>query len=197
MKKIFTILTVVALTATISFAQTFGVKAGTSLASWYGADVDSDDKVLKPGMAIGAFAQFGDDTKRLTSELLFIQKGVKYAADGDYMSYNMNYLEANTMGNFFVSDNISLNAGIYLGLHLGSSITVKIDGDKDSESIDSDDDDTRPMDFGSNFGLTFWLNDAMSIDARYGLGILSLDEDGDFEASNSTIQISFGYAFGN
>ena len=207
MKKLFTMLTVVALTTTISFAQTFGAKVGTSLASWYGADVE--DAEMKVGIHVGGFATFGDDAMRLTTEVVYNQRGVK-ASDsfddgwGDIVkteqTINLNYLDVNAIGNYFVSDNLSLNAGIGVGLYMGGTYESKVtylgSSTTDSGSFDSDD-GFRGMDLASNFGLTFYINDVMHIDARYGMGLLSLDEDGDIDIYNSTIQLSFGYAFGN
>jgi|TARA_B110000196_G_C20867227_1_gene530308 hypothetical protein len=194
MKKLIIILFAGLLTFSLS-AQQFGVRGGISLASIYGSDADDiDDKtIMNPGIIIGGFGQFGEDNIRTTVELLYIQKGFKIADDGDYMRAAANYLETNIMGNFFVSDMISLNGGVYLGYLSGVTLIYKIDGDKDSESADLDDDDRR-IDFGSNLGVTFYLNDAMNIDIRYGLGLIGLDEDVDL--FNSTIQISFSYAFG-
>ena len=194
MKKLITILFAGLLTLSLS-AQQFGAKGGISLASVYGGDVDDDLTILNPGIMIGGFGQLGDDNIRTTVELLFIQKGAKMADDGDYLRLVHNYLDLNVMGNFFVSDAVSLNAGLYLGYFMSGKMVAKFDGDKESESYDDMDGFNR-IDFGSNFGATFYLNDAMNIDVRYGLGLSKLDEDGDGDVYNNSIQISFGYAFG-
>ncbi len=196
MKKLITILFAGLLTLSLS-AQQFGAKGGISLASVYGSDADDiDDKtIMNPSLIIGGFGQFGDDDIRTTIELLFIQKGLKVEDDGDYARLIHNYLDVNAMGNFFVSDAVSLNAGIYLGYFMSGKGVAKVDGDKDTDSYNDDQmDEFNRMDFGSNFGATFYLNDVMNIDVRYGLGLTQLDEDGDL--FNSSVQISFGYLFG-
>ena len=197
MKELIIILFAGLLTFSLS-AQQFGAKGGVALASVYGSDVDDIENktIMNPGIMIGGFGQFGDDNIRTTIELLYIQKGIKLADDGDYYRAIHNYLDANVMGNFFVSDAVSLNGGLYLGYFMSGKHVSKFDGDKDSESYDDDDmDDFNRIDLGSNFGATFFLNDVINIDVRYSLGLLKLDDEGDDLFYNS-IQISVGYMFG-
>lgn len=197
MKKLITLLFASLLTCSLS-AQEYGVKGGIALASVYGSDADDiDDKtIMNPGIMIGGIAQFGDDDIRKTIELLYIQKGARAADDGDYFRLVHNYLDVNFMGNYFTSDAVSLNAGVYLGYFMSGKAVSKFDGDKDTDSYNDDDmDDFNRIDLGSNFGVTFFLDDAISIDVRYSLGILKLDEDGDTDLFNNSIQLSVGKMF--
>ena len=193
MKRIITLIFVIFITSTIS-AQTYQAKLGTSLSSWYGSDVETNDMtILNPGILIGGGVTLGDfgDSRRTSVELLYSQKGAKYANNDVSLRYITSYLEINGMTYFLVTDQVSLGAGIYTGFLSSIKAVSVVDGDKETESADVEDWTDRPVDFGSNFGVKFHVNEQMDIDLRYGLGVLGLDED--LEAYNSTIQISFSY----
>ena len=203
MKKIFTILTVVALTTTVSFAQ-FSVKAGLNMANIVSNDDDSDNG-MKLGMIIGtnynaelsdamsldvsvAFKQSG--TKE-TMEMSETNGGITVKQEGS-MTYALNYLDISPSLSFNVSDAMTLSVGPYLAFAMGgkatSEYTVTISGGgssldgsettSESESIkfgDGDEDDgIKSMDFGINIGTTYSINDAMSVSAGYALGLTNL-----------------------
>ena len=76
MKKLFTTICAALLTFSLS-AQTFGGKAGIVSGTWYGEDVESDDKsIVNPGILIGGSVTWGNfgDSRRTSLELLYSQK---------------------------------------------------------------------------------------------------------------------------
>jgi|TARA_B110000858_G_scaffold103541_1_gene118679 hypothetical protein len=203
MKKIFTILTVFALTTTVSFAQ-FGIKAGLNLANIVNNDDDTDNGI-KLGMIIGAnYNAELSDAMSLDVSVAFKQSGTKETSSESSggvttegsAAYALNYIDISPSLSFNVSDAMSLSVGPYLAFAMSGKITDEetisgagsgIDGTTStSESIEFGEatlqgafDGTGPdgisaMDFGINIGTTFSINDAMSVSAGYALGLTNL-----------------------
>ena len=100
-----------------------------------------------------------------------------------------NYLEANAMGNFYISDNSSINGGVYIGYLTSATRTTTTGGTSSTEDLEFASEDRR-VDFGANFGVSLYLTKALQLDARYGHGRLSISEDE--ELFNRTIQFTIG-----
>ena len=202
MKKFFTILTVVALTTTISSAQVqWGATVGLNMAnvSYSGSgDMDTD---MRLGIRLGVTADITlSDAMSLNTGLIYSVKGFAYEVEVfNYYSYNVskvdadlsfNYLEIPLHVSFAVSDVVSLKAGPYLGIFMGGTQTL----DGDSESMD--DDGFNAMDIGLTLGTSFNVSEVISIDAGYQMGLTQLDEDGESDLTNSNILIGMTYSFG-
>ncbi len=225
MKKLFTILAVVSLATTTSFAQ-FSAKAGLNMANITTNDDDADNG-MKLGLIIGGnYSVEMSDNMNLDIAVTFKQSGTKQTSESSTggitvkSSYTvaLNYLDISPSLSYLASDAFALSFGPYLAYAMSgnveSEITISgggsgIDGTTtDSESIkfgDGDDDDgIKAMDFGINIGATYSVSDAMSVSAGYSLGLSNLvylDDDidyGDDEPSlkNTGIYIAFGYTFG-
>ena len=190
MKKLFTILTVIALTTTTSLAQAqFGATAGLNMANVSGDDDMEGD--MKMGMHVGVSASFElSDAMTLKTGALYSMKGMQESLDGETLKFNLDYIEIPVNLSFAVSDQMSLMAGPYIGLLM--SAKVMYDGD---ELFDLKD-DMRAMDFGINIEAGFAVTEVISINAGYQMGLTSLDEDGDGDAKNSNILIGMTYSFG-
>ena len=187
MKKLFTILTVVALSTTISFAQAqFGATAGLNMSNVSGDDMDVD---MKMGMHVGVSASFElSDVMTLKTGALYSIKGAQTDFGDEILKFNLSYIEIPANLSFAVSDQMSLMAGPYFGLLMGATMTI----DGESEDLD----DVAGMDFGINIGAGFSVSETISINAGYQMGLTSIDEDGDGDAKNSNIHIGMTYSFG-
>ena len=200
MKRFFAILTVVILTTTIASSQArIGMKAGNTLSNVYGDDVTNTD--MRFGFHTGMFFQFGNDRVKYGLETLWNQKGFnsEYTYDvydplGGYyyivsedVTFTLNYLYVNNNLSIFVADPVSLNIGLQLGLFLG--------GNAEGETLDYD--DVTALDLGINSGVTWWINDAINVEARYTLGLLDVPWESSVSFYNSAIQLSIGWAFVN
>ena len=201
MKKLFTILTVVALTTTISFAQAqFGIKAGLNIAA-VGSSEDGGPEDTRMGMQLGGIAMFDlSDAIQLRTGLTYSQKGAAFAKETGMetdLIYAMDYLEVPIDFAFMLGDGgFSLSAGPYLAFLM--SANAKYDGK--STNINEDNDLINGMDFGLNIGTSFLVNEQILIDARYGMGLSDISNDdylGDEVSVNGVLQISVGYVFGN
>jgi hypothetical protein len=193
MKKIFTILTVVALTTTVSFAQ-FSAKAGLNMANIVSNNDDADNG-MKLGMIIGGnYAMELSDAMSLDVSVAFKQSGTKESDEetSGGVTYKasqtvaLNYLDISPSLSFNVSDAMSLSVGPYLAFAMSGNVksewSAKGNGvdesESDSEAIDfgdgDDDDGIKAMDFGLNIGASYSINDAMSVSAGYALGLTNL-----------------------
>ena len=200
MKKLFTILTVVALTTTVSFAQVqFGIKAGFNNSAVGSSDSDMNEAISsKSGMQFGGVAMFElSDAVQLRTGALYSQKGATLDFLGADLIYALDYLEVPVDFAFMLGDGgFSLSAGPYLAFLMGAN--AKYDGE--SENINEDNDNFNGMDFGLNLGTSFLINEQILIDARYGMGLMDITNDdtmGDEVSVNGVLQISVGYVFGN
>ena len=213
MKKITVLLIAIVLSNNV-FSQ-IGIKAGLNLSNVYGEDkifLDDDfSNPLKAGLRMSVFSQFGDGPYKLTIETGFSQKGfIMKDEEQDALgsvkaksSYNINYLDLNSTVNFFVSDFISINTGLGIGVALNGKAKLEFydeTGIYEGVFQDNTDDaeigeDISAFDLGLLLGSTFYLNENFLIDANYYLGLLTLDPDGDDSLFNHVIVVSLGYAF--
>jgi opacity protein-like surface antigen len=193
MKKLFTILTVIALTTTVSYAQ-FSAKAGLNMANIVSNDNDSENG-MKLGMIIGGnYAMELSDAMSLDVSLTFKQSGTKESDEETSGGVTMkstqtialNYLDVSPSLSFNVSDAMSLSVGPYVAFALSGNLKWEYsaegngvdESESDSEAIDfgdgDDDDGIKAMDFGLNIGASYSINDAMSVSAGYALGLTNL-----------------------
>jgi hypothetical protein len=191
MKKLFTILTVVALTTTVSFAQVqFGIKAGFNNSAVGSSDSDMNEAISsKSGMQFGGIAMFElSDAIQLRTGAIYSQKGATLL---DEITFALDYLEVPADFAFMLGDGgFALSAGPYFAFLMSSK--VKLDGE--SEDME----DMNSLDIGLNFGASYLVNEQILIDARYGMGLTNISSDSDSEETmlNGALQISVGYVFG-
>jgi hypothetical protein len=207
MKKIFTILTVVALTTTVSFSQTqWGGTVGLNMANISGSDADVfSDKESRLGIRVGlTFSKELSDVVTLNSGVLYSVKGLKYKfivfdydafgnlyAIGDLEAdFSVNYIELPVNFAFSLAEQFSLTAGFYSAILVGTSSTV------DGRDFDIGTEDLTTIDVGINLGAQVSLTDAISIHAGYQMGLIALDEDGETNMKNSNILVGMTYSFG-
>ena len=194
MKKLFTILTVVALTTTMSFAQAqFGTVVG--LNSTAVGSSDSDDGLAmeegRIGMRLGGVAHIPlSDVMQLRTGLIYTQKGASDSeTDGGYttdVTLKLDYLEIPIEMAFKLGDAFTLNAGPYIAFAMNKSASI----DTDVPGAEAEialmegilsamvDDNVGGMDFGLNFGASYTIAETYMIGAHYGLGLMDiLDEE--------------------
>jgi len=191
-------LSVVALTTTISFAQAqFGIKAGLNSSAIGSSDADWNElSSSKMGMQFG-FATtipFGD-VVQLRTGAIYSQKGTTL----DYLNTDVimavDYLEVPADFAFMLGDGgFALSAGPYFAFLM--SAQVKADGESDDIE-----DVVSAMDIGLNFGASFTIAESSIIDVRYGMGLTNLNTSTDALAGedvwlNGCFSVSYAYMFG-
>ena len=200
MKKLITIICTGLLTLSLS-AQQYGVKAGLDLTN---LNLSSADTSVTFDMGSGySFGVFGiielSDVLQLKPELLYSHRTTSSSADifgiPFEVTINMDYIEVPINLGYMVSDQITINAGPYLGLLLSATGTVDVLGQIEETDMKED---SHSMDYGMNVGVSYNINESMVINAGYALGLSSInDDDSDDSLTWSAIKISFGYIFGN
>ena len=197
MKRLFTILSVIMLTFSVS-AQEFGVQAGMNMANLSGEDMETD---MKMGIFGGVIAVFSlTDVMTLETGALYSEKGAQdeeiEEEIGIKMSLAFSYIVIPLNIAYSVSDQISLIAGPYVGLLM--SANSKMSGEFLGQTIDEEEDikeDIANMDFGINIGASFSINESISVGVGYQLGLADIGSEGDFDATHSNIHIGMSYSF--
>ena len=196
MKKLFTILTLVALTTTISFAQAqFGIKAGFNSSAIGTSESESNEMMSsRIGLQFGGVATIPfTDAVQLRTGAIYNQKGATIDFLESDITLAIDYLEVPVDFAFMLGDGgFALSAGPYFAFLMSSK--VKFDGESE------DFDDAKAMDVGLNFGVSFTIQESMIIDARYGMGLTNLSDDStladDYVELNGVLSVSFAYMFG-
>ena len=164
-------------------AQSFGLKGGIALTNFTGSDADLLDAKSRTGVFLGAFMKLGEENIEWMPEALFHQKGAK--EDGGDGSLVMNYIDIGVNGLFHINDEFALAIGPYVG--------YAASGTADGESI-TDWEYMNRVEFGSNLGAIYNVNDLLHLDLRYGIAFTDIGKE--VSIRNSSIQIGVGYVFG-
>jgi hypothetical protein len=164
-------------------AQSFGLKGGVAITNFIGSDADQLDAESRTGVFLGAFMKFGEGNIEWMPEVLFHQKGA--AEDGGDGELIMNYLDIGVNGLFHINDELALAIGPYMGYAVSGII--------DGESI-TDWEYVNRIEFGTNLGAIYNINDLLHLDLRYGIAFTDVIEE--VSIRNSSIQIGIGYVFG-
>ena len=230
MKKLLLLIAIIA--GTSLFAQeltSYGVKAG--LAYGGGKTTDADyNSLFKPTVAftIGAFAEFKfSDQFGVRPELNFLQ--TKFKGTGEDVQFNelfgglkvnneingtRNYLNIPVLVEYYVMDELSINAGPYVSFLMSAKDDGKFTlyhpllGEQVAVSDNEDvKDNYKSTDFGLALGATYNLDNGLFIDARYNLGLNDQDAktkgttsgsglgQADYAIHNRIAQFTLGYRF--
>jgi hypothetical protein len=182
MKKYIIIVVSFFLVSSIS-AQSFGLKGGIALTNFIGSDAVELNSESRMGVFLGAFMKLGEGNIEWMPELLFHQKGAKEVNGTG--SLVVNYLDIGVNGLFHINDELALAIGPYMG--------YAASGTTENGSI-TDWDSVNRIEFGTNLGALYNINDLLHLDLRYGFGFTDVKED--VSLRNSSIQFGVGYIFG-
>ncbi|MFV0565153.1 MAG: porin family protein [Flavobacteriaceae bacterium] len=213
MKKVNVLLIVIFSMALTLSAQEIkiGAKAGANLSSLTG---DVDGVKSKIGFHAGGMVEIPVSGQfYVQPELLFSAQG--YKVDSNDAVGTMNYLSLPVIGKYYVTDNLSIEAGPQIGYLL--SANVKIDDDDDdgiiidqtklkmsgkkaaaaaSSSTKQDTKDYfKSIDFSLGFGLGYKFDLGINVSARYNLGLSNISDDSEESLKTSVFMFSIGYYF--
>lgn len=216
MKRLLFVLLGVVVSSIGVFAQAqFGVKAGLNFSnmSVKVAGEIVDDIKFKPGISIGAFADFGlTDLFAIETGLTLENKGFK--TEEEEKLYGKKIEETTTMNVIYAIvpvqarlnfSNFYVLAGPYFGIGLSGKIRVKTtyDGEteKDDDSIefgnDAEESDMKRMDVGLGLGAGCEIADNLGVRLGYDLGLSNLAPGGDSKnkMKNGSVNISATFKF--
>ncbi|MCD4820245.1 MAG: PorT family protein [Candidatus Cloacimonetes bacterium] len=199
MKKSIFLFVLIVLLGTSLFANGIvgkGVKLGFNFAKIDGNDVEINFD-SKLGFIIGGFAIFQmTDMIFIQPELFYTMKGAKDDGEGYVSTISLNYLELPVLAKFNIPIEGNLTPNLFFGPALGINLssTHKVEYD-DYDDVSDDLEDIKGMEFGLIFGGGININ-KICIDARYNLGLSSIDDSSDSEdVKNRVFSILLGYMF--
>lgn len=186
MKKIVSITVITVLTIVSINAQDvkFGAKTGLNFAFITGDN--SEDLDPNTDFHLGVMAEFKiSDKFSLQPELIYSGQGAELnvASEG---RISLNYLNLPLIGKYYVTKQLSLEAGPQIGYLLSTK-----GGTLDYKDL------LKPIDYGVNFGVGYKLDNGLNFGARYNLGLSDInDVDGFTDKNrNGVVQLSVGFFF--
>lgn len=211
MKKTF-LLGAMALFSFSTFAQStsdkgsgisFGAKAGVAFTTVSGSDVPSGLKSLTSFYVGGTVNVPLGEVFSIQPGLTLVGKGFKTEVLGATLKSNPWYLEVpvNAVAGFQAGPGkIFVGAGPYVGFGLFGENTISgtgtaLDGSADIKFGSTSTDDYKMIDFGLNFLAGYQLNNGLSINAGYGMGLSSIGATGSASVKNSVFSVGLGFAF--
>lgn len=210
MKRIGTLLIVllfVAFMTNMASAQLVGkgLKFGASLANLSGSD--AGDTQIRTGFGGGAFITYAiNDNFAIQPELLYVMKGAKQTYTDPILGdvdgvLKFDYLELPILVQALIPTSGNFKPTVFAGPSVGFLLSAKAKAEAMGYSAEVDVKDmTKSVDFGLAFGagVGYQLTNGGTItfDARYGLGLTSVDDSGaDANIKNGVISIMAGYSF--
>lgn len=191
MKKLVFIIAIAAIFSVSSVhaqSSNFGIKGGVNFASFTGDDIKNVE-TRTSFHAGGVYELRISNAFSIQPEFLYSSQG--YKEEGVDIQSQLNYLNVPVMGKFYVAKGLSLQAGAQVGLLIyahekGELLGVEFDNDEK--------DSYKDIDYGVNFGLGYRLPSGLFFDARYNLGLSTIDA-GEADIKNNVIQLSLGFFF--
>ena len=192
-----------------SYAQSFGVKGGLSLANMLAEDEDetiSDEFSMRPGFHVGGFIDYSlSDFLSVEASLLLNTKGFKWEESDYIMKFKLLYLDIPIAlkASYNLSDNLTMYGAVgpYFGIGLSGKVTDEYDGETDEDDIEwgnnEDEDDLKRFEFGATFGGGVEIG-AFQVGISYDLGLANISSYTDYESAikNRVLKFSVGYKFG-
>ena len=186
MKKL-TILSLMLLTSTLSFSQSFslGPKAGVNISNYTGGDIDSDALV---GYHLGAVLNYGfGDVFSIHPEVLFSTQGAKVSNGGAKSDFKISYVTVPIMLKFKTNGGFYFEAGPQAGFRTSSDL-----GDQSINNF------AKNLDISLGAGIGYQSKIGLGVGARYIAGLTKV---GNFSGQNinpdfrnSVIQASIFWA---
>lgn len=200
----------------------FGIKGGLNIATLAG---DVDNASPKIGVHVGGLAEIKLTKKfSIQPEILLSLQGTKdqYSESSPGYSYNsenkvnLTYLNFPVMAKFYVIPNLSLEAGPQLGILVGAKREyTQTENDGGDVTVVSRTADVKgglkTAEAGFNLGASYYFNDNIFLQARFCIGLSSIDNNGGYyrvdngngnvykyngsNVTNNVFQLSFGYRF--
>jgi len=192
----------------------FGVKAGVNLATFRGdgAVLENDRGAISPGNRVGfvggVFLSLPLGPSALIQpEVVYTQKGARYASGGDEIVWEANYLEIPLLLKVRLGSGAARPA-----LFVGPAAAFKLDAKAVGRSADGEQDENteigesvRSVDWGLVLGggVDIAAGDGtLTLEGRYTLGLSPLAKDpepgqtrGSFDPKNGVLSFQVGYGF--
>lgn len=169
----------------------FGVKGGANFSSFIGSEAMTSETLIAPHFGGLAQITIGENDEGFLSyalqpELVFSMQGAKIDAQKTMLSYvNIPIMIQRYVG----------SSGFYIesGPQVGFLVAAKAKADGVSADVKSE---IKPVDFALNAGLGFKFGSGFGINARYSIGLTSIDKNGS-DVKNASISAGLFYVLGS
>lgn len=190
--------------SSLSFAQTFGLKAGVNVASI--SDEGFDDSKAKVGFNAGAFANIPvAESFSIQPEVLYNQLGSELKRtynENNYVSskVNLDYITVPIMFQYKLVPQFYLEAGPEFGFLVSAKNknTVVINGNSSTSESSDFKDDLNSFNFGVGLGAGFDITKNFGVNARYVAGFSDVtkpESDPSTDAKNKNNNFQAGVYF--
>jgi Outer membrane protein beta-barrel domain len=195
MKKILlTLITIVAINATVNAQMRFGVKGGLNLANVSITNASGitpkSSLFFHGGIVLDASLS---ESISIQPNLLFSQKGYSLDASGATSKATFNYIEIPVNFLYNATDALTIGAGPYLGYALSGSAKTTINGQTRTDDIDFDNDAKR-VDYGLNITAGYEVIEGLVISANYSLGLANINKDVTTSSTNTIKNNVIGFS---
>jgi len=197
MKRLTVVMVLVLMSGTVfAGGLTFGFKGGINLANVTGDDVENNETKLCFGG--GAFLNIpAIGLLSVQPELLFMMKGMEFTSGSfDDAGVRMSYIDIPILAKVSIPVPGAFSPNVFVGPSVGFNTSAEAYIGSDDEDIK---DQIKSTDFGLVFGGGFDYNllvGQLTLDARYVLGLTSIDDTNDADdVKNTGIVIMAGYGF--
>ncbi len=168
-----------------------GIKGGPNFAN---LDVNysvGDNYKNRTGFHAGAFALIKIKKIGIQPELLFSRQGSNFQYNSGSGEANFDYINIPIILKLYTVAGINLQAGPQFGFLSGGEVKNTIQG---ITSVQSAKDLYKGSDFGLALGLGWDLPFGLTLDARYNLGLSTINDGTNApESKNQVFQISAGF----
>lgn len=180
-----------------------GVKVGLNLANISGINIEPELK-LKLGYTVGGFIVVGiNDNIGIRPEVLYSMRGTKFEWEfwGTIYKgrYNLNYLEIPVLLQYTLTVDGSFKPNLLIGPALGIKLSAKakVEGGEEEDIMES----MKSMDFGVILGAGAVLNNRITFEVRYNIGLSSIEKNvprnywiDPYDFKNRVISIILGFS---
>jgi outer membrane protein W len=198
MKKAAILILLLLIFSAMAFAQlgiSKGLIGGLNMASLSGSDVSSDAKSLT-GYAGGVFLEFNiPGPLSIEAEALYSMKGSKITVNNYTNTYNYTYVDIPVLLKYFLPIPV-VRPYIYAGPSY--SILLSAKQKVEGASITNIEVDVKDVMTKSDIGAVVGLGVRFSIlrvDARYNLGLSTIDKSGTYNMYNRVAELYVGIEF--
>ena len=185
--KRFLLLTIILFSANYISAQTFGLKTGLTLSNFSGVN-NLNNPESKAGIIFGITSEYGEESIKFNPELIFNQKGSKN-------DIQLNSIDLNLKGKFYFNDEISFNFGPSVGYIINGKSNSPDDNGLEQWNIIEEWQSWNRIDYSVAFGFSYKLNDLLSFEYSYALGISSLLKDENLKNSSSNLSVNYIFQY--
>ncbi|WP_022836511.1 porin family protein [Salisaeta longa] len=178
-----------------------GLRGGFAQSTVYGDDVAQSD--YRPGFSGGLFATYVvNDAFSIQPEVLYTVKGgknIEFEGTTSDLRWRLDYIQVPVL----LKLSAPLNGVITPRLYVGPQVSFLVGAEQNGVDVD---DSLKSVDFGGVAGGEIGLDvssftggvlDEIALDARYGLGLVALDDTaGELDVKNGTFTSSLSLRFG-